>query len=90
MKTSNDVSRLDELINSMSAPAESQCELLREHLESARTCLLGSMQLEYIFSLQLAREAVNCVSNEEHRRCTRQILDELLAQHEVNAGSTRS
>ena len=32
-----DVSRLDRVIDQLSGPSEAQCDLLREHLESART-----------------------------------------------------
>jgi hypothetical protein len=36
-------------------------------LESARTYLLGQMPDEYIFSLGLANESLNCLPNKEQR-----------------------
>jgi len=74
-----DVTELDALIDVVSAPGESQCELLREHLESARQYLLGSMPTEYGLSLQLAHQALNCISSEERRTRVKSMLDDLLA-----------
>lgn len=67
LQTSEDLSRLDEFLEDLGAETEAQCELLREHLEAARTYLVGSMPAEYELSLQMAREALNCVSNQELR-----------------------
>jgi len=52
MTQTAELTQLDELINEVSTPAESQCELLREHLESARTYLLGAMREEYLLTLR--------------------------------------
>jgi len=65
--TDTDLHELDRLINEVCEPDASSCELLLEHLERARTYLLGQMPEEYIFSLWLANEAVNCLANEERR-----------------------
>lgn len=67
MPPETEVKQLDKAIDEVSDPAESQCELLREHLESARNYLLGDMPFEYLFSLRLANEALNCVSSAERR-----------------------
>ena len=85
-----DVARLDAVIDEMAAPPESQCELLREHLESARAYLLGSMQGEYILCLQLAHQGVNCISNEQRRQRVKQMIDGLLADQEAHVRGSRS
>jgi len=58
---------LEVLLKELDRPAESQCELLREHLQSARTYLLGAMPEEYGLSLRMAGEALDCVSDEKLR-----------------------
>ncbi len=75
-----DLDRLDALMDELGDPAESQCELLREHLESARHYLLGAMDLEYKLSLQLANEAIGCISDHERRNRVRHMIAELLAE----------
>jgi hypothetical protein len=62
-----DLHVLDRLINEVCEPDASSCERLLEHLESARTYLLGQMPDEYIFSLGLANESLNCLPNKEQR-----------------------
>lgn len=62
-----ELTRLDELVEDLGKETEAQCELLREHLESARVYLVGLMPTEYAFSLQMAGEALNCVSNPDLR-----------------------
>ncbi|MCU1335104.1 MAG: hypothetical protein JWO19_685 [Bryobacterales bacterium] len=62
-----DLVRLDQLLEELSQETEAQCELLREHLESARTYLVGSMPTEYALSLKMAGEASNCVSDRNLR-----------------------
>ncbi len=67
VRTSEELGRLDEFLEQLGGETEAQCELLREHLEAARTYLVGSMPAEFELSLQMAREALNCVSNRELR-----------------------
>jgi hypothetical protein len=74
-----DVTRLDAVIDEMTDPAESQCELLREHLETARTYLRGEMPDEYVLSLRLADDAVNCIASEERRQRLKRMIAGLLA-----------
>jgi len=64
--TSKDLAELDKLLEELTE-AESQCELLQEHLEGARTYLLGAMPIEYGLSLKMADESLNCVSNRSLR-----------------------
>ncbi len=73
------VSLLDDAINEVSDPAESQCELLREHLEAARIDLLGAMPEEYALNLRMALDALNCIANGDRRERIDRILKDLLA-----------
>jgi hypothetical protein len=62
-----ELARLDELLEELGQASESQCELLREHLESARIYLVGSMPAEYALTLRLAGEAANCITDRNLR-----------------------
>ena len=62
-----DVFQLDGLLEELGKEGGVQCEALREHLESARIYLMGLMPAEYALSLQLAGEALSCVSNVDLR-----------------------
>src|SRR5258708_38731032 len=79
MTQATELTRLDKLIDSVSVPAESQCELLREHLESARTYLQGGMNEEYMLSLRLANETVNCIADERRRHRAAGMLGDLMS-----------
>ena len=65
--TSKDLAELDHLLEELTGETDAQCELLREHLEGARAYLVGCMPTEYALSLQMADEALNCVSNRHLR-----------------------
>ncbi len=77
VQTGEDLGRLDEFLEELGAETEAQCELLREHLESARTYLVGSMPAEFELNLQMARDALNCVSNQE----LRSLLEDFIQSH---------
>jgi hypothetical protein len=64
----NDVERLDQLLNELGKETEAQCEVLREHLEGARVYLFGLMPAEYALSLKMAEEMLNCVSDQNLRK----------------------
>jgi hypothetical protein len=64
----DDIARLDGLLDELGKETEAQCEVLREHLESARVYLVGLMPAEYAVSLKLAEEVLNCVSNNNLRK----------------------
>jgi hypothetical protein len=80
MRFNATLTRLDEAIDAVTDPSESECELLREHLEAARTDLLGEMRADYEFSLRLASEALNCIANHDRRQRVHKILGDLLAK----------
>ncbi|HLH38778.1 MAG TPA: hypothetical protein VKX39_06490 [Bryobacteraceae bacterium] len=71
------LSRLDGALDELSDPQETQCELLREHLEAARSNLLGEMREEYVLNLRLAANTLNCVADAQRRRRLKKLLDEL-------------
>src|SRR5437764_14242015 len=79
MLQTSELKKLDQLIDEVSTPVESECELLREHLESARTYLLGSMTEEYTLSLRLANETLNCISDESRRHRAAELIADMLA-----------
>ncbi len=79
MIAKTDVERLDELVDELSSPAETQCELVREHIEGARAGLMGGIVEEYALNLRLAKETLNCISDPERRQRVGAILHELLA-----------
>ena len=80
MTLKTDVHRIDTVIDDMSDPSESQCELLREHLETARNYLLGAMPVEYELSLQLATQALDCITDKDRRRRVESAIAEMLAE----------
>jgi len=64
---SSELTLLDELLSELAAETEAHCDLLREHLETARQYLVGAMPAEYRLNLKLAREILNCISDENLR-----------------------
>ena len=64
----DDIARLDGLLDELGKEIEAPCELLREHLESGRVYLVGLMPAEYAVSLQMAEEVLNCVSDHNLRK----------------------
>jgi len=64
----DDVARLDGLLDELGKETEAQCEVLREHLESARVYLVGLMPGGYALSLKMAEDALNCVSDHNLRQ----------------------
>ena len=62
-----DLAELDHLIEELSHETEAPCELIREHLESARISLVGAMPAEYAFCMKLAREAANRITDHDLR-----------------------
>jgi hypothetical protein len=62
------IQEIDRMIDEVSDAGESQCELLREQLESARASRLGEMTEEYRLCLRLALEAVGCITDPDRRQ----------------------
>jgi hypothetical protein len=78
-----ELKRLDEFIAEIDEAANPASDLLREHLESARICLLGSMPVEYWCDLKLAREWLNRIPDKDLRGRLEQFLHQQLA-HRVS------
>jgi hypothetical protein len=74
--------RLDELLEELSKETGAQCELLREHLVSARTSLIGSMPAEYALNLRMAGEALSCVSDQNLHARIKEFIREGSSVHE--------
>jgi len=68
---------LDESIAALSHSHENGDDLLIEHLQSARTYLLGAMPEEYALSLQHARDHLSLVRDETSRRRLEETLSSL-------------
>ena len=80
--------RLDELIAELGHSQENRDDLLIQHLQSARTYLLGAMPEEYALSLRSASENSSLVRDEPLRRRMEDALSSLL--HEIeNTGTPR-
>lgn len=71
------LTQLDDALNELADPSETQCELLREHLEAARISLLGEMTEEYALNLGLASNSLNCVADPERRKRLTRLLHDL-------------
>jgi hypothetical protein len=68
------IANLEVLLYRLSTEVEG-CEPLREHLESAKLCLAGRRWNEYLLSLALVRENLNCVSDPDLRSALDSFLD---------------
>ena len=86
-----DLVRLDRLIAEVARSNESQTGLLIEHLQSARSNLLGAMPEEYEFSLTAAQEVAGDLSNatlrEEVTRGVGQLRDHLAESRTQSQGT---
>jgi hypothetical protein len=67
MAQGQELAQLDGFLSELAKETEAQCELLREHLESARDYLVGAMPAEYRFNLKLAGETLNGVEDKDLR-----------------------
>jgi len=64
---SKDLARLNQILEQLGEGTDAHCEMLREHLQGARASLVGSMPAEYALSLNMAADALNCVSDQKLR-----------------------
>lgn len=78
----HELGRLDGLISLLkSCPDSPEMELVHEHVQSARTYLLGAMTMEYSLNLALALWAVEQMPRGEARSQMQDLLTELLEPH---------
>jgi len=70
-----EVRKLDELLLLLArAPPPPECEIAQEHIQSARSCVLGSMPAECELDLKLARTAIGGIADVATRRNAQNIL----------------
>jgi hypothetical protein len=74
------IESIDRTIDEVSDAHESECELLREHLESARASRLGEMTDEYYLTLRLAMEVTGCITDQPRRQRVEETLRGLIAE----------
>jgi hypothetical protein len=73
-----EVGRLDELRALLvSSPLSPECEIAQEHIQSARSCVLGAMPAECELDLELARSAIGGIPDAATRRSAQEILASL-------------
>ena len=58
--------------------ASEACNIVQEHIQDARTYLLGAMNTEYRLNLELAREASIRIPDENIRSESETVLKELI------------
>ena len=70
-----ELGKLDELFALLAqAPPSPESEIAQEHIQSARSCVLGSMPAECELDLQLARTAIGGIADVATRRNAQKIL----------------
>ena len=85
LRQDNDLKCLDGLIAGFGGSYDTgtrstgSCELLLEHLQSARRDLLGSMRGEYLSNLQFAEDSLSCIQDKILRAETKKTLQGLLS-----------
>lgn len=79
VETSQDLDNLDELLAAIDqcSPAD-EAEFAHEHINEARTYLLGAMPVEFAVSLELARETLARMNDSEPQRKAQKLLASLL------------
>jgi hypothetical protein len=67
--------KLDELLALLAqAPPSPESEIAQEHIQSARSCVLGSRPGECELNLELARTAIGHITDMATRRSAQKIL----------------
>ena len=73
-----ELGRLDELRALLAeGPSSPECEIAQEHIQSARSCVLGAMSTECELDLELARSAISGIADAATRRSAQGILASL-------------
>ncbi|MEO5657664.1 MAG: hypothetical protein ABIO65_02310 [Nitrospiria bacterium] len=81
-QTTLDTARLDEILGTLDLYRKEDVALIREHLQAARTYLLGAMPNEYIANLRDARSAAGSLSDKGVGKSLVNVLDYLLEEME--------
>ena len=70
-----ELSKLDELLALLAqAPPSPESEIAQEHIQSARSCVLGAMPAECELDLKLAQIAIGGIADVATRRNAQKIL----------------
>jgi hypothetical protein len=70
-----EVGKLDELLALLTAaPPSADCEIAQEHVQCARSCVLGAMPAECELDLKLARDSIGRIADTFTRRSAEDIL----------------
>ena len=70
-----ELGKLDELLDLLAkAPPSPESEIAQEHIQSARSCVLGAMPAECELDLKLARTAIGLIADVATRRKAQKIL----------------
>lgn len=78
MQWEEEVGRLDALRALLAnGPPSPECEIAQEHIQSARSCVLGAMPAECELDLELARSAIGDIADATTRRSAQEILASL-------------
>ena len=73
-----ELGKLDELLALLTkAPPSPESEIAQEHIQSARSCVLGAMPAECELSLKLAQSAIGRIPDKATRRGAQEILRSL-------------
>ena len=76
--TEAQLAKLDALLELISdAPEDAECQSGQEHLQAARTYLLGAMPQEYELSLEMAEEALAAIPERDVRLKAERLLHEI-------------
>jgi hypothetical protein len=71
----DELGKLDELFSLLAqAPPSPESEIAQEHIQSARSCVLGSRPAECELNLDLARVAIAHIADTATRRSAQKIL----------------
>lgn len=78
LRWEEELGRLDELCALLAnGPPSPECEIAQEHVQSARSCVLGAMPAECELDLELARNAIVGITDAATRRSAQEILASL-------------
>jgi hypothetical protein len=80
--------RLDDLIAKLKDPDRDEHALLVEHLQTAHAYFYGSMPIECLVNLEMARKAAGDVEDRSLRQECRAVIADLLDELKITKDST--
>ena len=76
-----ELEQVDELLSVLGSKSDEPWRLVEEHVQFARSYLLGAMPHEYEVNLEMARTAARKIENSAGRAEVLSLLDGLLSVH---------